>query len=161
MPEPLNILVVEDDPQLRDALCLTLECAGHRVLGAADGQAALRLLDREAFNLVVSDLRMQPMDGIELLKAIRGRETHLPVLLMTAFGDVDKAVSAMRAGACDFLLKPFEPKVLLEHVARYAARPERAEGVVLDYDRDGRIVGMEVLDARRYLSPDLLDRSAA
>ena len=52
MPEPLNILVVEDDPQLRDALCLTLECAGHRVLGAADGQAALRLLDREAFNLM-------------------------------------------------------------------------------------------------------------
>ncbi|MCZ7653496.1 MAG: sigma-54 dependent transcriptional regulator [Rhodocyclaceae bacterium] len=102
MPEPLNILVVEDDLQLRDALCLTLECAGHQVLGAADGPAALRLLEREAFNLVVSDLRMQPMDGIELLKAIRSREPHLPVLLMTAFGDVDKAVSAMRAGACDF-----------------------------------------------------------
>ena len=145
MPEPLNILVVEDDPQLRDALCLTLECAGHRVLGAADGQAALRLLDREAFNLVVSDLRMHPMDGIELLKAIRGRETHLPVLLMTAFGDVDKAVSAMRAGACDFLLKPFEPKVLLEHVARYAARPERAEGVVAD---DARTCNLLALAAR-------------
>ncbi|MDP1653634.1 MAG: sigma-54 dependent transcriptional regulator, partial [Rhodocyclaceae bacterium] len=94
------------------------------------GPAALRLLEREAFNLVVSDLRMQPMDGIELLKAIRGREPHLPVLLMTAFGDVDKAVSAMRAGACDFLLKPFEPKVLIEHVDRYAARPDWAEGVV-------------------------------
>ena len=117
MPEPLSILVVEDDLQLRDALCLTLECAGHRVLGAADGPAALRLLEREAFNLVVSDLRMQPMDGIELLRAIRANSPHLPVLLMTAFGDVDKAVSAMRAGACDFLLKPFEPRALLEHVA--------------------------------------------
>jgi Response regulator containing CheY-like receiver, AAA-type ATPase, and DNA-binding domains len=130
MPEPLNILVVEDDLQLRDALCLTLECAGHHVMGAADGPAALHLLEREAFNLVVSDLRMQPMDGIELLKAIRGSEPHLPVLLMTAFGDVDKAVSAMRAGACDFLLKPFEPKVLLEHVARHAAQPSQAEGVI-------------------------------
>ncbi|MEZ5615749.1 MAG: sigma-54 dependent transcriptional regulator [Rhodocyclaceae bacterium] len=130
MPEPLSILVVEDDLQLRDALCLTLECAGHRVLGAADGPAALRLLEREAFNLVVSDLRMQPMDGITLLRAIRAGAPHLPVLLMTAFGDVDKAVSAMRAGACDFLLKPFEPKVLLEHVDRHAAQPSQAEGVI-------------------------------
>ena len=145
MPEPLNILVVEDDLQLRDALCLTLECAGHQVLGAADGPAALRLLEREAFNLVVSDLRMQPMDGIELLKAIRSREPHLPVLLMTAFGDVDKAVSAMRAGACDFLLKPFEPNALLEHVARYAARPERAAGVVAD---DARTRNLLALAAR-------------
>jgi two-component system response regulator FlrC len=130
MSEPLNILVVEDDLQLRDALCLTLECAGHQVMGAADGPAALRLLERDAFNLVVSDLRMQPMDGLELLKAIRGREPHLPVLLMTAFGDVDKAVSAMRAGACDFLLKPFEPRVLLEHVARHAAQPAQADGLI-------------------------------
>ena len=145
MPEPLNILVVEDDLQLRDALCLTLECAGHQVLGAADGPAALRLLEREAFNLVVSDLRMQPMDGIELLKAIRSREPHLPVLLMTAFGDVDKAVSAMRAGACDFLLKPFEPNALLEHVARYAARTERAAGVVAD---DARTRNLLALAAR-------------
>jgi len=130
MPEPLSILVVEDDLQLRDAVCLTLECAGYHVMGTADGPAALRLLEREAFNLVVSDLRMQPMDGIELLKAIRGSEPHLPVLLMTAFGDVDKAVSAMRAGACDFLLKPFEQHVLLEHVARHAAQPAQAEGVI-------------------------------
>ncbi|HMM55188.1 MAG TPA: sigma-54 dependent transcriptional regulator [Candidatus Desulfobacillus sp.] len=130
MTEPLNLLVVEDDLQLRDAICLTLECAGHRVLGAADGPAALRLLEREAFHLVVSDLRMQPMDGIALLKAIRARAPHLPVLLMTAFGDVDKAVAAMRAGACDFLLKPFEPRALLEHVERHAAQPPQAEGVV-------------------------------
>ena len=130
MPEPLNVLVVEDDLQLRDALCLTLECAGHNVMGAADGPAALRLIEREAFNLVVSDLRMQPMDGIALLKAIRAGSPHLPVLLMTAFGDVDKAVSAMHAGACDFLLKPFEPKVLIEHVARYAAQPSQAEGAI-------------------------------
>ena len=145
MSEPLNILVVEDDLQLRDALCLTLECAGHHVMGAADGPAALRLLEREAFNLVVSDLRMQPMDGIELLKSIRGREPHLPVLLMTAFGDVDKAVSAMRAGACDFLLKPFEPKVLIEHVARYAARSDKAEGVVAT---DARTRNLLALAAR-------------
>ncbi len=148
MPEPLNILVVEDDLQLRDAVCLTLECAGHQVMGAADGPAALRLLEREAFNLVVSDLRMQPMDGIELLKAIRTNSPHLPVLLMTAFGDVDKAVSAMRAGACDFLLKPFEPKVLLEHVARHAAQPSQAEGVIAADPRTKNLLALAARVAR-------------
>lgn len=148
MPEPLNVLVVEDDLQLRDALCLTLECAGHRVLGAADGPAALRLLEREAFNLVVSDLRMQPMDGIELLRAIRANSPHLPVLLMTAFGDVDKAVSAMRAGACDFLLKPFEPRALLEHVARHAAQPAQSEGLIAADPRTKNLLALAARVAR-------------
>ncbi|GIK46191.1 MAG: sigma-54-dependent Fis family transcriptional regulator [Betaproteobacteria bacterium] len=148
MPEPLSILVVEDDLQLRDALCLTLECAGHRVLGAADGPAALRLLEREAFNLVVSDLRMQPMDGIELLRAIRANSPHLPVLLMTAFGDVDKAVSAMRAGACDFLLKPFEPRALLEHVARHAAQPAQSEGLIAADPRTKNLLALAARVAR-------------
>lgn len=148
MPEPLNVLVVEDDLQLRDALCLTLECAGHRVLGAADGPAALRLIEREAFNLVVSDLRMQPMDGIELLRAIRANSPHLPVLLMTAFGDVDKAVSAMRAGACDFLLKPFEPRALLEHVARHAAQPAQSEGLIAADPRTKNLLALAARVAR-------------
>ncbi|WP_374338146.1 sigma-54-dependent transcriptional regulator [Methyloversatilis sp.] len=124
MTEKLNILVVEDEPNLRDALCLAIECAGHRVIGAADGPQALRMMERNtgghALNLVITDLKMQPMDGLTLLKEIRAVEPALPVLLMTAFGDVEKAVAAMRAGACDFLLKPFEPDMLLAHIDRYA-----------------------------------------
>ncbi len=121
MTDPINILVVEDDAALRDAVCMTLELAGHRIVGADGGPAALAELERQAFNLVLSDLRMQPMDGLQLLGEIRRRLPQLPVLLMTAYGDVEKAVSAMRGGACDFLLKPFEPEVLLAHVRRYAA----------------------------------------
>ena len=121
MPEEaLKILVVEDDAPLRDAVCLTLEVAGHAVTGVGDGPAALAEVEKEAFNLVLSDLKMQPMDGLQLLAELRQRLPQLPVLLMTAFGDVEKAVDAMRGGACDFLMKPFEPKVLLEHVRRYA-----------------------------------------
>ncbi len=120
MPEALNILVVEDDAPLRDAVCLTLEIAGHTVTGVGDGPAALAEVERQAFNLVLSDLKMQPMDGVQLLAELRQRLPQLPVLLMTAFGDVEKAVDAMRGGACDFLMKPFEPNVLLEHVQRYA-----------------------------------------
>jgi len=128
MPK-LHILVVEDDEALRDALLITLEAAGHKPSGADGGPAALALIERQAFHMVISDLRMSPMDGLQLLGEIRQRKPGLPVLLMTAFGDVDKAVAAMRGGACDFMLKPFEPKTLLEQIERYAIPPV-AEGVI-------------------------------
>lgn len=131
MSNLLPILVVEDDPSLREAVCDTLELAGEVVLAAASGPDALALLERQPVSVVVSDVRMEPVDGITLLKAIRQKWPHLPVLLMTAFADVDRAVEAMRAGACDFLLKPFEPDALLTHIARYRL-PEMADasGVV-------------------------------
>ncbi|MBL8446169.1 MAG: sigma-54-dependent Fis family transcriptional regulator [Zoogloeaceae bacterium] len=123
MIENLNILVVEDDGALRDAVSLTLEMAGHRIVAVDGGPAALEAAAQGGFQLVVTDLRMQPMDGLALLEALRGRWPHLPVLLMTAYGDVSSAVAAMRGGACDFLMKPFEPEALLERVRRYAAVP--------------------------------------
>ena len=130
MSEKLNILVVEDDDALRDALQITLEAAGHEVCGVDGGPAALETLRQRTFNMVVSDLRMSPMDGLTLLGEIRSRHPGLPVLLMTAFGDVDKAVAAMRGGACDFMLKPFEPKTLIGQITRYATPPEPPAGVV-------------------------------
>lgn len=134
MANSLPILVVEDDPNLREAVCDTLELAGEAVLSAGSGPDALKLLSERPVAIVVSDVRMEPMDGITLLKEIRGRYPHLPVVLMTAFADVDRAVEAMRAGACDFLLKPFEPQALLAHVARYRlpAMGEDADVVAVD-----------------------------
>ena len=119
MSQEFPVLIVEDDPNLREAVCDTLELAGQTAVSASGGEEALHLLETQAVSLVVSDVRMMPMDGITLLKEIRSRHAHLPVVLMTAYADVDRAVEAMRAGACDFLLKPFEPQALLEHVARY------------------------------------------
>lgn len=124
MNEPLNLLVVEDDDALRDAL---LDHPGgsrtHRLWRrwrttspANAGQENLQHGDP-------SDLRMSPMNGLELLHEIRAGWPTLPVLLMTASRDVDKAVAAMRGGACDFMMKPFEPKTLLEQIARYAVPP--------------------------------------
>lgn len=120
MPEhSLPILVVEDDPSLREAIGDTLELAGRAHVAVDGGEAALKVLAEKAFSIVVSDVRMMPMDGIALLKEIRRRLPNLPVVLMTAYAEVDKAVDAMRSGACDFLLKPFEPQALLAQINKY------------------------------------------
>ena len=130
MIEALRILVVEDDDALRDAVTLTLEMAGHQVVAVDGGPAALAAVDGRGFQLVVTDVRMHPMDGLQLLEALRARLPQLPVLLMTAYGDVGTAVAAMRGGACDFLMKPFEPEALLERVRRYAAVPPGQDDMV-------------------------------
>lgn len=127
----LPILVVEDDPSLREAIGDTLELAGRSYVAVEGGEQALQALGEQAFSIVVSDVRMMPMDGITLLKEVRARLPHMPVVLMTAYAEVDKAVDAMRSGACDFLLKPFEPKALLAHINKYEiAVGEESDGSV-------------------------------
>ena len=115
----LPILVVEDDPNLREAIGDTLELSGRPFIAVEGGREALAVLEQQAVAIVVSDVRMMPMDGITLLKEIRVGYPHLPVLLMTAYAEVDKAVDAMRSGACDFLLKPFDPQALLSQIEKY------------------------------------------
>ncbi|MCG2578862.1 sigma-54 dependent transcriptional regulator [Dechloromonas sp. XY25] len=122
----LPILVVEDDPSLREAIGDTLELAGRPYVAVGGGEEALAVLGTQAFSIVLSDVRMMPMDGITLLKEIRSRLPNLPVVLMTAYAEVEKAVDAMRSGACDFLLKPFEPQALLAHINKYEL-PESGE----------------------------------
>ncbi|WP_448506916.1 sigma-54-dependent transcriptional regulator, partial [Immundisolibacter sp.] len=112
------VMVVEDDPALREALCDTLDLAGYRSLPAADGQAALALLGRERPALVVSDVQMQPMDGNALLHALRRQRPDLPVVLMTAFGTIRSAVQAVREGAVEYLAKPFEPAALVSLIGQ-------------------------------------------
>lgn len=127
----LPILIVEDDPSLREAIGDTLELAGRGYVSVEGGEEALKVLAEKAFSIVVSDVRMMPMDGIQLLKEIRQRLPHLPVVLMTAYAEVEKAVDAMRSGACDFLLKPFEPSALLAHINKYElAAEDENNGVV-------------------------------
>lgn len=115
----LPVLVVEDDADLREALCDTLELAGYGVLSATDGAAALDVLAASQVGIVVSDVQMQPMDGHALLCEIKSKYPYLPVLLMTAYGMIERAVQAMRDGASNYLVKPFEPDVLLAEVARH------------------------------------------
>ncbi|QXH58139.1 sigma-54-dependent transcriptional regulator [Pseudomonas maumuensis] len=116
----VKVLLVEDDRILRQALADTLELGGfcHRAVGSAED--ALLAVAEESFGLVVSDVNMPGMDGHQLLAQLRRHHPHLPVLLMTAHAAVERAVEAMRQGAADYLVKPFEPKALISLVARHA-----------------------------------------
>ncbi len=116
----IKVLLVEDDRSLREALADTLLLAGHDYQAVGSAEEALTAVAREAFSLVLSDVNMPGMDGHQLLALLRARQPQLPVLLMTAHGAVERAVDAMRQGAADYLVKPFEPKALLDLVARHA-----------------------------------------
>lgn len=113
-----TILIVEDDHSLREALGTTLRLAGMNYLEADCAENALLLLDKKTVDLVVSDVNMPGMDGHALLKQVKARFPGLPMMLITAYGQISQAVDAMQAGAADYLVKPFEPQVLIETIQR-------------------------------------------
>ena len=116
----VRILLVEDDRALREALEDSLAVAGYSCVAVADAEQALRELSQQAFSLMLSDINMPGMDGQDLLREVNTRVPGMPVVLMTAYGDVQGAVQAMRNGAVDYVLKPFTPKALQRVIERYA-----------------------------------------
>src|ERR1700742_2737759 len=104
---PPRVLVVDDEPGLRRALTRLLQANGISVRTADDGAMAIDVLAEETFDVALVDLMMPRMNGLELLQHIKKRHTGTQVVLMTAFGDVETAVQAVRAGAHHFLTKPF------------------------------------------------------
>lgn len=137
-----TILVVEDDKDLRDALAETLELAGHRTRVAGDGGAAMEIIQSESVAAVVTDFQMAPMDGHALLQRIRARQPDLPVLMMTAHGTIPRAVRAMRDGANEYLVKPFEVAELIESLRRLTATPATAAGMVAEDPATLEVLGM-------------------
>jgi DNA-binding NtrC family response regulator len=118
--EPIvsTILVVDDDPDIREVLQDRLESLGYRVLGAATGREGLEILERQSPHLVLLDVEMPGMNGLEVLREIRRREHDITVVMITAFGTIERAVQAMKEGAYDFIPKPFEP----DHIALIVAK---------------------------------------
>src|SRR5277367_4833085 len=115
------VLVVEDDAALREALIDTLGAAGIPALAAHDAQTALQLLAGEDIGLVISDVHMPGANGYELLSSIKRLHPYLPVVLMTAYGTVAQAVAAMREGATDYIVKPFDAQALIDMAQRQLA----------------------------------------
>ncbi|MFZ0990967.1 MAG: response regulator, partial [Candidatus Sulfotelmatobacter sp.] len=102
-----TILIVEDEAKMRRLLELNLGEDGFTTLSAGDAESGLKLLRENTVDLVVTDLKLPGMNGLEFLQAIKRQNAALPVVVMTAFGTVETAVEAMKAGASDYVLKPF------------------------------------------------------
>ncbi|WP_415754252.1 sigma-54-dependent transcriptional regulator [Pseudomonas leptonychotis] len=147
-----QVLLIDDDPHLRQALSQTLDLAGLKVSSLADAHGVAAKIEHDWPGVVVSDIRMPGIDGLQLLQQLQAQDAELPVLLITGHGDVPLAVQAMRAGAYDFLEKPFASDDLLDSVRR-----------ALDVRRlvlDNRSLRMALAD-RHTLSARLVGQSPA
>ncbi len=113
-----RVLIVDDEPNLRESLREYLALEGFTCSLAEDGPSALQALSREVFDAVVLDLRLPGMDGLAVLEALRAQGPNLPVIMMSAHGQIPDAVGAMRLGAVDFLVKPFNPEELSVRLER-------------------------------------------
>jgi DNA-binding NtrC family response regulator len=133
----VKILLVDDEAELRETLADALESTGHSVTQRNDGAEAAALLRAEAFDVVVTDVRLPGVDGLTLVKTARSGTSPADCILMTAFADVGDAVAALKEGAADYLTKPFDFDELLHHISRIDAT---------------RSLRRELAEARRALS---------
>jgi two-component system response regulator FlrC len=115
----MKILVVEDDPNLREAIVDSLMLKGHQVHEVCNGVEAVKVIAQSSLDIVLSDINMPQMDGLQLLAQVKKNQPWLPMILMTAYGDVGQAVKAMQLGADDYLMKPFEVQELLSVMNKY------------------------------------------
>jgi two-component system, response regulator FlrC len=136
------VLVVEDDAALREALIDTLRAAGLSVLAAAEAQGALQLLASEDIGLVISDVHMPGANGYELLSSIKRMRPYMPVVLMTAYGTVAQAVAAMREGATDYIVKPFDAQALIDMARRQLAARVMPNELIAADPESKRLVGL-------------------
>lgn len=125
----MKVLIIDDEPHIREMMRLTLEAAGYEVGEAADGEEGLaRFGDGDAFDVVLLDQRMPGIDGLETLRRLLERTPDARIVMVTAYASVELAVDAMRLGATNFLRKPMTPEALRAAVAgSVAERPVRRE----------------------------------
>ncbi len=130
-----TVLIVENDAALRETLVETLQLARYSVEAAENGQQALECLEaNEDISLLISDDQIKPMDGHELLKQARERWPKLPIILMTAYGTIENAVEAIRDGANEYLVKPFEADTLIDVLAQYIHPKNKDDGGFIAVD---------------------------
>ena len=124
MSEGRHVLIVDDDPNILEVLDARLCAAGFVVHGAEDGPAALHILKNQKIDILVSDMKMPAMSGMELLAHARISHPRLPVIFLTAYGTIPDAVHAVKAGAVDYLTKPFDGRELVKKLQEILARPQ-------------------------------------
>jgi two-component system OmpR family response regulator len=123
----MHILIVEDDEVARDTLAKALREVGHTVDVAADGLAGLSMASSAALDLAIVDRMLPKLDGLALVQSLRATGKKLPVLILSALGDVDDRITGLRAGGDDYLTKPYHMSELLARIDALARRREAAE----------------------------------
>jgi len=122
-----SILVIEDTDSLRNALCAVLTVEGHDVTAAASAEEALQCLNTNDFSLILSDLKLPGKSGLEFLQSSKQKIKSLPIIVMTAYGNIDIAVEAMKLGATDFITKPFDPEALCKLIDNIISTKQNSE----------------------------------
>jgi DNA-binding response OmpR family regulator len=133
-----RILIVEDEPNVRLVFRTALESNDYLIATSEDGETALRWLQHEPFELVLLDLNLPGMDGMELLRRLRAQQIEVPVVVITAHDSVPNAVESMKLGAIDFLAKPLSPDSLRKVVADVLVRHDEADDDGDDEPAPGR-----------------------
>lgn len=113
-----KILIVDDSESIREVVCFALENAGHEVIKANDGTDAVAVLDGQHFDLIITDLHMPQMNGIDLIRAARALDAYkfTPILILTTESQTARKMEAKEAGATGWIVKPFVPEKLLEAI---------------------------------------------
>jgi DNA-binding response OmpR family regulator len=162
MSDAVRILIVDDEPNVRLMFRTSLETLGYEILEAGDGEAALAQLAHRSVNLVLLDLRMTGLSGIDLLGRLRASGDHVPVVIVTAYGSVPDAVAAMKLGAIDFLTKPVAPELLrcvvAEILCRHAPEPPPRTGGREPVTADSQFT-VDLSRAKRALNLDRRDEA--
>ncbi len=124
---PIKILIVDDDPDIRDVLKLTLAEENYELLEACDGEEALKIINTKPLGLVLLDYKIPKIDGRQVCRLVKKDLllSHLPIIMVTGKGDISDRVDGIDAGADDYVVKPFEPKELLARIRMVLRRTER------------------------------------
>jgi FixJ family two-component response regulator len=147
LSEPL-IYIVDDEASIRDSLAMLLRSVGLASRAYGDARSFLSAYERRTNCCLIVDVRMPGMSGIELQDALRARGEKLPVIIITGHGDIAMAVRAMKAGAADFIEKPFHDQTLLDAVHRALERSNDAPGAAADTDPAALLSRLDTLTAR-------------
>ncbi|MDO9541573.1 MAG: response regulator [Kiritimatiellia bacterium] len=118
-----QILLIDDEADLLRALTMILQSRGHQTTALSDALTASKLLEKEKFDLIISDIRMQPMDGLQFLEFLHQHHIETPVIMLTAYATLDIALQAIKKGAFDFITKPFKPESLIELAEQVLEQP--------------------------------------
>jgi DNA-binding NtrC family response regulator len=156
MQSPRTILIVDDEPNVRLMLQTTLESVGYHAAQAEDGEAALKLVEASRCDLILLDLQMPRMGGIELLRRLRAAGNPIPVVFLTAHGSIPDAVEAMKLGAIDFLTKPITPdalrRVVAEVIARDVTEPSQSAPPAPESATQAKQIAYDLARAKRFIN---------